>query len=98
MIIKNDELKNKILSRLDEETIKKLKNAKSIEEVSELIEQFESEELTDEELDMVSGGGWGCTVCSAYEYGDVREDFDSEKVPSEFEDGEIDGSVVFDKE
>ena len=97
MTIKNDELMNKILSRLDEETIKKLKNAKSVEEVSELMEHFENEELTDEELDMVSGG-WGCTVCSAYEYGDVREDYDSEKVPSEFVEGEIDGSVVFDEE
>ena len=97
MTIKNDELMNKILSRLDEETIKKLKNAKSVEEVSELMEHFETEELTDEELDMVSGG-WGCTVCEAYEYGDVREDYDSEKVPSEFVEGEIDGSVVFDEE
>ena len=95
MTIKNDELIKQFLSRLDEESIRKLKNAKSVEEVSELLE---NEELTDEELDLVSGGGWECTVCSAYQYGDVREDYDSEKVPSEFVEGEIDGSVVFDEE
>ena len=84
---KNEAIKEESL--LDKKKIKKIKNAKSPDEISKLLE---NQELPDYQLNLVTGGmEWE-------DPGDVREDYDSEKVPSEFIQGEIDGSVVFDEE
>lgn len=81
-----EELQQQLLSMLDEETVRKFKEAKSPDEIADLLDDLE---LTDDQLALVAGGsGWS-------EPGDIRADYDSEKVASAFVQGELDSSIIF---
>lgn len=77
---------------LTDEQKAKAKACTSPEEMLALASE-EGFDLTDEELEGISGG-WGCTVCSAYEYGDERGDVDESLVSEEFMTGEVRGDEL----
>ena len=60
----NDKLEE-LMSQLDEELVSKFRNAKSPEEVTELLDGLE---LSDDQLEAVAGGWGGSNRCSAYMY------------------------------
>ena len=48
-----EDLKKQLLPQFDEDTIEKMKGAKSLKEITDLLK---GRELTDEQLELVSGG------------------------------------------
>lgn len=78
---------------LTDEQKAKVKACTSPEEMLALAKE-EGYELSDEELEGISGGGWGCTVCSAYQYGDERDDIDESLVNEAFISGEVRGDEL----
>lgn len=78
---------------LTDEQKAKAKACTSPEELLALAQE-EGFDLTDEELEGIAGGGWGCTVCSAYQYGDERNDIDESLVSEAFMTGEVRGDEL----
>ena len=77
---------------LSDEMMAKVKACTSPEELLALARE-EGYELSDEELEGISGGGW-CEVCRSDYPGDERDDIDESLVSEAYRTGEVRGDEL----